>query len=538
MRKHYFNSILLLLFPFVVNAQDCTSGNCQTGFGTMIYENGDKYIGEFRNAQRTGHGVLFMRDGLKYAGTWKDDVKSGEGRLYHNERLQRAGIWSSDRLVQVAKEQNGCLSGDCKNGYGIYLTADGRKIMGAFENGLIKDFAICYYPNGDKYVGYWRFQTRNGTGALFTDKEEQNGTWIDDAFVGGSRNGTALGCIEGDCKNGFGKIIYSDYTYYEGQFKEERAEGFGVCYFADGDIYAGDWHKHKFDGKGTMHYNNGQILSGMWREGRYITVTDNRFDRMMDFAEGTAEGEVSRTWALLVGVARYDNMRSLKYTDDDAYRLNAFLRSPEGGAVPDEQLRVLIDEDATKEKIEKELKYIAGKASKNDMIIFYFSGHGLPGSFLPNDYDGAGVVVKHEDLKAILESSAAKAKLVIADACHSGSFDDAALGSNTKGESETIVDTYYNAFKKSSGGFVMFLSSKADETSIESNGLRQGIFTHYLIKGLKGAANDTVNSDDIVTVDELFRYVYSNVRFYTHQYQTPVLLGNYDKNMPLGVIRK
>ena len=80
------------------------------------------------------------------------------------------------------------------------------------------------------------------------------------------------------------------------------------------------------------------------------------------------------------------------------------------------------------------------------------------------------------------------------------------------------------------------LSSKGEENSIESNGLRQGIFSHYLIKGLTGAAN--MNGDEIVTIDELFFYVYNNVRYYTNKSQTPIIIGEFDRNMPLGVIRK
>jgi uncharacterized caspase-like protein len=97
------------------------------------------------------------------------------------------------------------------------------------------------------------------------------------------------------------------------------------------------------------------------------------------------------------------------------------------------------------------------------------------------------------------------------------------------------MDTYYDAFNKSSGGFVLMLSSKAEETSIESNGLRQGIFSHFLIRGLKGAAN--INADELVTVDELFDYVHNNVRFYTNKFQTPMIYGDYDGMMPLAVIR-
>jgi hypothetical protein len=57
---------------------------------------------------------------------------------------------------------------------------------------------------------------------------------------------------------------------------------------------------------------------------------------------------------------------------------------------------------------------------------------------------------------------------------------------------------------------VLMMSSKAEETSIEYRGLRQGVFSYYLIKGLKGEANS--NRDKIVTITELYDYVKKNVR--------------------------
>ena len=79
------------------------------------------------------------------------------------------------------------------------------------------------------------------------------------------------------------------------------------------------------------------------------------------------------------------------------------------------------------------------------------------------------------------------------------------------------------------------MSSKAEELSLEDHGLRQGVFTYYILKGLKGAADP--NGDYIVTVKELYNYVYAKVREYTANVQTPVLTGDYDDNMPVALRR-
>ena len=62
-----------------------------------------------------------------------------------------------------------------------------------------------------------------------------------------------------------------------------------------------------------------------------------------------------------------------------------------------------------------------------------------------------------------------------------------------------------------------------------------GIFSHYLIEGLKGEGD--TNKDKIITLDELYTYVYGNVREYSGNLQSPVLAGDMDRAMPLASVR-
>lgn len=79
------------------------------------------------------------------------------------------------------------------------------------------------------------------------------------------------------------------------------------------------------------------------------------------------------------------------------------------------------------------------------------------------------------------------------------------------------------------------MSSRQEEYSLEDHGLRSGVFSHYLIKALKGAADN--NANGIVTIQEAFDYVGHRVKTYTHNKQTPLLSGNYDPNIPLSSLR-
>ena len=135
----------------------------------------------------------------------------------------------------------------------------------------------------------------------------------------------------------------------------------------------------------------------------------------------------------------------------------------------------------------------------------------------------------------ILETSNAKHKVVFADACHSGSLDQdntLAMKSSYSGK----LNDFYNQFNKSRGGLALLMSSKEEEYSLEDHGLRQGVFSHYLMRGLKGEANS--NNDYTVSISELFDYVHQNVTRYTANIQTPIITGDYDDDMPVAMIRK
>ena len=80
------------------------------------------------------------------------------------------------------------------------------------------------------------------------------------------------------------------------------------------------------------------------------------------------------------------------------------------------------------------------------------------------------------------------------DACHAGGL--VALKGTTGTDTELIK--FYKAFEDSRGGMALLLSSKGEEYSLEDSGLRSGVFSHFVIRGLKGEAD--TNKDKVVSV--------------------------------------
>ncbi len=165
------------------------------------------------------------------------------------------------------------------------------------------------------------------------------------------------------------------------------------------------------------------------------------------------------------------------------------------------------------------------------MVLLYLSGHGLDGAYVPSDFDGYKNHVTYEDILEVLDESPAKHKLFIADACHSGS-----MLAQARSPYNVALEHFYSAYNTVKGGTAVMMSSKKEEVSLEYGGLRQGIFSHFLIKGLKGPAD--IDASGLITVSELYQYIYKGVKEYTANAQNPVIMGDYDKNMPVSWVRK
>ncbi len=520
-RTSFFHSTkMVLLITFIslplIGFSKCIKGNCKNGSGILITPEGDRYEGVFRNSKLEGEGRWRNRHGDFYKGSFKNGQVNGRGKL---------------------------------------TLTNGDFYIGEFKNGKFQGRGKFAFHNGDSYIGQWKRGKMNGKGVYyFKDGRQREGEFVDgklieEAYVeskptrSSTFNEGALvtaadfshikkDCTNTYCNNELGIFNYGDGTRYIGEFKDGIPYGLGRCEFSNGDLYEGEWKKHAPHGKGVLTFASGRKHAAIWDQGIPKEQLLEDYDYVSKLkTEDVAFSKDVDVYALVVGVATYEHMPSLKYTDDDAYQLYAFLKSPEGGAIPNENIKVLVDDVATKNNILMSMEQLFSKADENDVVLLYMSGHGLEGSFIPSDFDGFRNQLAYNDINEILNKSKAKHKLCIADACHSGS-----LVSSRGTDFAPAVNNYYSILGDlETGGTAMLLSSASNELSLEYSGLRQGVFSHYLMNGLRGAAD--ANNNKIVTISELYSYMYSNVRTYTQNKQSPILTGNYNFNMPVAVIR-
>ena len=502
----------------------CVKGNCQNGYGTFKYQSGAAYQGNFKDGQIHGQGILYFSNGDKYIGEWENRYREGKGKLtFHNGDIYQGNFVRNEF-----------------NGHGVIEFANGDEFDGNFLDGQFQGKGTMVYANEDKYIGEWKNNLRHGVGKLILSNGDiQEGNWEKDKYQEEEQYPIAdaeisdknlRDCNETYCEQGRGIYYYPDGAEYIGSFENGKPAGHGTCYYASGDRYVGYWQNHGPNGEGVYTYKaSGRSIAAIWRDGEAIRPLETLTAGTMGEEVAVEETDEVKIWSVVVGVSTYEHMPALRFTDDDAYRFYAFLKSPEGGALANDQIKLLIDEDATRNNILAALQETLLKADENDVIVFYYSGHGLEGSFIPVDYDGFNNRVLHDEIKQVFEKSRAKHKIIFADACYSGSL------LAMKGLVTSTIEKYYASFRAAKGGLAFFTSSQGQEISLEDGGLRQGIFTHFLIRGLNGEAD--ANQDKIVTIQEIAAFVSKEVRSYTAKVQTPVLTGNYDTNMPVAVIR-
>jgi hypothetical protein len=87
------------------------------GLGSLVFLNGNKYVGSWKDGERNGQGTFSSPDGDKYVGEWKNGKKNGQG---------------------------------------TYTWKDGRKYLGEYKDGKRHGQGTQTWSDGMKYVGEWK----------------------------------------------------------------------------------------------------------------------------------------------------------------------------------------------------------------------------------------------------------------------------------------------------------------------------------------------------------------------------------------------
>lgn len=217
----------------------------------------------------------------------------------------------------------------------------------------------------------------------------------------------------------------------------------------------------------------------------------------------------AKTYIVCVGIADYPGIRNdLHVSANDAVTVaNIFAKNNHAEGL------CYTDRDATLANVLNGMNQVFAEAKTNDVVIFFFSGHGIPGGFVC--YDG---YLYYNKVYQVMSQCKASNKVILADACFSGKM------RNTQRR-----DDDYSKFNA-----MLFLSSRSNELSMEmprKTGFTNSLFTAYLERGLRGGAD--VDYNRIITAKELYDYVHNGVISFSRGQQHPVMWGKFDSEMPI-----
>ncbi len=149
--------------------------------------------------------------------------------------------------------------------------------------------------------------------------------------------------------------------------------------------------------------------------------------------------------------------------------------------------------------------------SKNSFVFVYFAGHGTPdpekGDAYLVPYDGEpGFISKLYPLSRLynsLEKLPSENIVVALDACFSGAGGRSVIEEGKR----PIVGAKIEKIGKKAA---VITASAGDEISQDLDTKRHGLFTYYLLKGLRGEAD--THSDGWITLGELYDYCQPKVK--------------------------
>lgn len=210
------------------------------------------------------------------------------------------------------------------------------------------------------------------------------------------------------------------------------------------------------------------------------------------------------TSLIAIGVGTYRDPRipSRKYAVADAQTVAAYFQAI--GGVPSSNIQLLLDTNARRTDVERILtSWLPPRGSSKATIIVYFAGTALV------DAEGRIFLALHNSIPlsadSLLPLDTVASQLDKLNADHLLFLFDG-LTSPLPHKTPTVPPRW-----DVKGTMIRFVSGETTQTGLEDDEYRHGLFTYFLLRGLRGEAD--TNHNGVVTLEELASYVRQKVRW-------------------------
>ncbi len=230
-----------------------------------------------------------------------------------------------------------------------------------------------------------------------------------------------------------------------------------------------------------------------------------------------------KLYVLAVGVSKYanPNVQQLNFAAKDARDFAAAWQRQKGGLYQDVIVKVLADEQATKDSVLDGFEWILRQTTSKDVAMILLAGHGDNDAygdyfFCPHGIDPDKTLrtgVPFTEIKKTVERLAGKV-VVFVDTCHSGNV----FGTMARRGSPDIVGMV-NELSSAENGAVVFAASTGRQFSYERAEWNNGAFTKAVLEGVGGGAD--FKRVGKITVNMLDAFISERVKELTGGKQTP-----------------
>lgn len=231
--------------------------------------------------------------------------------------------------------------------------------------------------------------------------------------------------------------------------------------------------------------------------------------------------------AVIIGINEYKDHQipNLAFARKDAESVYKVLIDPELGRFSRENVTLLLDNEATRRNIHTAIGIdIRRKAGNEDLVFIYYAGHGsaeidpkcrsqdgIEKYLVPSDAEldklfSTGIAM--DEIQRFFGRIESKQVIFFIDSCYSGGAGGRTFQNPRCQRRAALTDEFLGDISSGEGRFIV-TACGVNEVSLETKEIGHGLFTHYLIEGLKGSADK--DRDGLVTINELYEYIYENV---------------------------